>query len=145
MWGGANNVLGLRFCTIFVYNVFCTWVDTLHVTLDTSSELGLTHFTTVGHVFCTSVNTLHVTCGTSSVLRLSSINTLHVTLGTSSVLPLTHHFTLDTSSVLRLPHFILRWTRLLYLGWHTSCYKHIQKRCVLPRRAAQKCLPALGR
>ena len=27
-----------------------------------------------------------------------------------------------TSSVLVLAHFMLPWTHLLYLGWHTSCY-----------------------
>ena len=74
------------FCTTFCDNVFCTWVQTFHVALDTSSVLGLTHFMLrrtrllyfgghiacyVGHVFCTSVETLHVTLVTSSVPRFA--------------------------------------------------------------------------
>ena len=102
--GGGNNVLGLRFVRLIVDNVFCAWVSTLHVKLDASCVLGLTHFMLrwtrllffgshtpcyVGNVFCTWLNT--------------------------------SHFTVDTSSALGLADFMLRWQRLPYLGWHTSC------------------------
>ena len=95
--GGCNNDLCLRCLRL-------TSVDTLHVTLDTSTVLRWTHFMLrwrcllyfgahtscyVGHVYCTSVETLHVTLGTSFVLRWT--------------------------------HFMLCWTHLLYFGG-TSCY-----------------------
>ena len=63
-WGG-NNVLGLRFLRLALGHVFCPLVDTLHVTLDTSSVLRscwtrLLYFggctsSYVGHVFCPQV------------------------------------------------------------------------------------------
>ena len=103
-------------------------MDTLHVTLDTSSVLALDtssvlpwlHFilhwsrllyfsgrtsSYVGHVFSTSAGALvsyvvHVFCKAADAL----------------------HLTLDMSSALRWVHFIIRWTRLLYFGGCTTSY-----------------------
>ena len=139
---GWTRLLYFGGCTSsYVGRIFCTSVDALHLTLDTSPVLP--------------VGALHSTLNTSSVLP---VDALHLTLDTSSVLWRTHfvlcwtrllyfgectssyvgqvsctsggctssyvghvfctsvdalHLTLGTSSVLRWMHFILRWTSLL--------------------------------